>query len=274
MSRVTIGPVPGLKRALWETMPGPTRRIYLLITMRRFSMRRPLESLRYLLHGRETDNFTYPIGNREELIDFVSGIAEAPRNRVAGYFAELEEDSTLLSWLRDRLATRKDRPSEPHYGRRIVWYALARLSRPQLIVETGVHDGLGSAVLLRALDQNGTGRLCGMDIKPGSGWMIPANLRGRFDFKLGPSLTSISALEGPVDMFLADSDHRYEYERAEYEAVSPKLASTATLISDTAQDGNALRDFATARQRQFSFCREVSQKHWYPGAGIGISLPN
>lgn len=266
--------MPGLKRAVWARMPGSARRIYIVITMRRFSGKRPLEALHYLRHGRETDNFTYPIGNREELVDFVSVIAEAPRDHVARYFAELETDTQLASWLRERLASRRDRLSEPHYGRRIVWYSLARLTRPDLIVETGVHDGLGSAILLRALDRNGSGRLCGMDINSTSGWLIPSELRDRFDLKLGPSLASMSALEGQVDMFIHDSDHRYEYEWAEYETISPKLGSRAVLISDTAQDSDALRDFAKARQRQFSFCREVSRNHWYPGAGVGISLPH
>jgi hypothetical protein len=254
-------------------MPAPARRLYVLVTQRHLSVRRPVEALRYLHQGREVDNFTYPISNREELVDFVSGVTQTTRIRISALFAELEGDSTLLSQLREGLKTRKDRSSEPHYGRRIVWYALARLLRPRLIVETGVHDGLGSAVLLRAIDQNGVGRLLGMDIRPDSGWLIPFELRDRFDFKLGPSLASIAALDRPVNMFVADSDHRPEYESAEYEAVLPQLASGAVLISDTAWYGDELKNFAEVHHRQFSYCREVSRNHWYPGAGVGISLP-
>jgi len=268
----TIGDVAGLRATIRGLTPRPARRIAVLIQMRHHVVRRPRESLNYVLRGRETINFTYPISNRDELVDFVAGLTGDPR--AAGYFSELEQDSELAGWLREGLATRKDREKEPYFGRRVVWYALVRLRKPRLVVETGVHDGLGSAVILRALERNGKGRLLGMDISPTSGWLIPLQLRDRFDFQLGPSLASIETLVQPVDIFLHDSDHRYAYETAEYVAVAPKLTKAGTLISDNAHACDALKDYATRSQRRFGFCRELSAHHWYPGAGVGVAVPD
>jgi len=263
--------VPGLKRAVWERMPGSAQRLYMLVRMRRYSAKRPFEAMRYLRRGRETDNFLYPIANRDELLALTCRVTRASPDRVGGYFKELEEDSELREWLRGGLATRADRSGEPHYGRRIVWYALVRHLRPARMVETGVHDGLGSSVLLRALERNATGHLYGMDTWPKSGWLIPSPLRSRFDLMLGSSLHSIGDLSEPLDLFVHDSDHRYEYEIAEYQAVAAKLAPDAMLISDNAHYGDALKNFAGTHGRPFLYCRELSRNHWYPGGGIGVS---
>src|SRR5207237_437884 len=83
---------------------------------------------------------------------------------------ELEDDADLRHGIERRLRKRGDHNRRVGYGRRLGWYAIARLVQPQLIVETGIHDGLGSAVLLRALQQNAAegndGRLLAFDIRP------------------------------------------------------------------------------------------------------------
>ena len=52
------------------------------------------------------------------------------------------------------LRTNPKRDDEPRYGYRYMYYAVVRLMRPKVVVEIGNHDGLGSAVLLRALERN------------------------------------------------------------------------------------------------------------------------
>jgi hypothetical protein len=65
----------------------------------------------------------------------------------------------------------------------VAWYAVVRALKPQLIVETGIKQGLGSLVLLAALERNagegGSGRLISFDIDPFSGWVVPQRLRAR-----------------------------------------------------------------------------------------------
>jgi predicted O-methyltransferase YrrM len=239
--------------------------------------RRPVEAIRYLLHERETSNFTYDISNREELCQFVAHVTGSSAEQVDRIFAELEEDLVFRDLLHNALRTRKDRHPFPRYGRRVVWYAIVRLAKPALVVETGVHDGLGSAVLLRALWRNQSegapGRLIGTDIDPTSGWLVPKELRRDYRLIVGDSLHTLSELSAPVDLFIHDSDHRYEYEMAEYMTVASKLEATGLLISDNAHSCKALQDYSHVVRRAYSYCREVSAGHFYPGGGVGISSP-
>jgi hypothetical protein len=163
------------------------------------------------------------------------------------------------------------------YGRRAAWYAVVRALRPAVVVESGVHDGLGSAVVLRALERNAEeghdGSLIGIDIDPSSGWLVPPDLQARFKLQIGDSLTTLKALptEPGIQIFIHDSDHRYDHEWSEYEIVESAAGPHMTLISDNAHAESALLDFARVRGRPYGYCAEVSIGHFYPGAGIGIS---
>src|SRR5207302_11039577 len=102
---------------------------------------------------------------------------------------ELEDDADLRHSIERRLRKRGNHNRRVGYGRRLGWYAIARLVRPQLIVETGIHDGLGSTVLLRALQRNAEdgndGRLLAFDIRPDVGWLVEDGLRDRYDVRIG-----------------------------------------------------------------------------------------
>ncbi len=199
--------------------------------------------------GRELDNFTYEIANEAELarfLDVAVGIAAADAAR---YIAELQGDSQLRGAIEATLRGRSDRNRTMPYGRRLGWYAIVRARKPKLVVETGVHDGLGSAVLLRALarnaDEGHEGVLVSYDTNRNSGWLIPAFVRSRYQLEIAPAPDAfVETLRGrPVDFFIHDSDHRYEHETAEFEAIWPLAAADAVLLSDNAHAGTAFRDF-------------------------------
>jgi hypothetical protein len=125
-----------IRRVVRTITPAPARRQARLVFAKRRIVgvyggirRSPTESLRSLLFDHELDNFTYQIANP----------------------AELAQDREVARAIGSRLARRTDRNRSMPFGRRLGWYAIARLRRPGLIVETGVHDGLGSTALLRAL---------------------------------------------------------------------------------------------------------------------------
>jgi predicted O-methyltransferase YrrM len=164
------------------------------------------------------------------------------------------------------------------YGRRLGWYAIARATKPRTIVETGVHDGLGSTVLLRALERNAAegrpGSLISFDPVPSAGWLIPSSLRVQHQLVEGPAPDLFTAVlrDRQVDMFIHDSDHRYEHETAEFESILDFVAPGAVLLSDNAHAGTALRDFCERHNLSFRFFREAPRQHWYPGAGIGLAL--
>jgi hypothetical protein len=108
-------------------------------------------------------------------------------------------------------------------------YALARLVRPQHVLEVGVSSGVSSAYMLRALQRNRRGTLHSIDLPshprrgtpgphaswtlpPGRapGWAIPLRLRDRWSLSLGDKseLVPQLALELPrVDLFFYDVPH-------------------------------------------------------------------
>lgn len=239
--------------------------------------RTPVQSARYLLMDREVDNFTYDIANKNELAGFLADFLALGSDAVLALIEELDGDMELRAELRRGLEGRRDRNRRMPFGRRLGWYAVVRARRPRLVVETGVHDGLGSTALLRALERNAEegspGALVSFDINRNCGWLIPSRLRTHHRIVIGDAVSGLtSTLDRPVDLFIHDSDHRYEYELAELETVAATAGAAETVyMSDNAHVTTALKDFAEAQGLQFGFWREKPAHHFYPGAGIGIA---
>jgi Methyltransferase domain len=200
---------------------------------------------------------------------------DRPRDEIAAYVREPKADTGFVDELARRLASRADRNDEPRFGRRLGWYALVRALRPELVVETGVHDGLGSALLLLALRRNGTGRLLGFDIDAASGWLVPDELRDRYELVIGDiGETLPRALDGErVGLFVHDSLHTYEHERFELELALGHADDRLVLASDNAHATTALANVCAEHGLRFALFRERPRDHFYPGAGLGLGLP-
>jgi predicted O-methyltransferase YrrM len=250
------------------------RKLRLLSAYPRAVAQRPRAALRYLFRDREFTNLTYEIANEDELVRFVAATLGRPLEEIAAFVAEPRTDDRLLLPLRGTLAERSDRNDEPLFGRRLAWYALVRALKPALVVETGVHDGLGSALLLRALELNGTGRLIGLDVDPASGWLVPADARTRYELVIGDVRETLPAtLEGlSVDLFIHDSLHTYEHELFELRLALERGADDVVLVSDNAHATSALSDVCVEHGLSFALFLERPRGHFYPGAGVGVGL--
>ncbi len=232
-------------------------------------------SLSWLVHNRETTNFTYDLDpvNRDHLCWFVSAVTGAEIGQVRSWMTELETDEAFHAALTSRLSTNPTRrvcATEPHLARRYGWYAIVRAVQPDNVVETGTHLGLGSCVLAAALLRNGHGRLTTIDIDADSGHLIDAPWASVIDRRVGSSLDELATMHD-VDMFLHDSLHTYEYETKELAAVGPNLRSDAILLSDNAHDSSALSHWAEQNGRRYLFFKEQPLNHWWPGDGIGVA---
>lgn len=274
-----------VRRIARAIAPAPVRRhVRLLPAKRRIVAtyggirRSPRLALRYLLFDHELDNFTYRIANTAELADFLADVLETDAATVRRYIDELAGDRELAGALGARLADRPDRNRSMPFGRRLGWYAIVRARRPQLVVETGVHDGLGSTALLRALQRNRAegfaGDLVSFDIRPGVGWLIPDWLRDHHRLVIGDSNTTLPATLGyqRIDMFIHDSDHRYAHESAEFESIAHRASPRAVFLTDNAHASSAFSDFCDRRGLMFRYWGEVPREHFYPGAGIGMTV--
>lgn len=238
-------------------------------------------SARWLFTSREHHNYTYDLTrlSREHLAWFVSVICDVPVNRIKYYLGEIESDDDLrrhIEWTTAVSARRGLADRRVRYARRIGWYAIVRAKRPTHIVETGVDKGLGTCVLASALLRNAEdgapGRVTSLDINPEAGYLARAQPWAEVvDLAIGDSLASIKALQTPVDMFLHDSDHSVAHERREFQAVEPKLAPGALLLTDNVTVTNVLAEHAERTGRRFLAYRETPARHWFPGDGIGVA---
>jgi hypothetical protein len=114
-------------------------------------------------------------------------------------------------------------------------YGLTRRLRPELAIETGVGYGITSALVLLAMERNGSGRLASIDLPPLSdptgrwtGRVVPERLRPRWKLLLGSSrrrLRDILDRGEPVGLFVCDSANVYTLQRFEIDTVYPRLAA-------------------------------------------------
>lgn len=232
-------------------------------------------SLDWLVRNRETTNYTYDLDplNVDQLCWFVSAATGAEIKEVRTWAQELEQDEELAAALTKRLSsnpTWRVCATEPHWARRLGWYAIVRAVQPDRVVETGTHLGLGSCVIAAALLRNGHGRLTTIDIDSDAGHLITEPWAGVIDRRIGSSLTELAAMRD-VDIFLHDSWHTYDYETRELAAVEANLRPRAIVLSDNAHDSAALSDWAERTGRHYLFFKEQPRDHWWPGDGIGVA---
>jgi predicted O-methyltransferase YrrM len=146
-------------------------------------------------------------------------------------------------------------------------YALVRYFRPAVVVETGVHAGRSSAMILRGLADEEFGQLYSIDFpnlsyevdKPGVvhhdrlptglgvGYAIPDELRSRWSLIIGDASVELPLLfqrTGNVDMFFHDSMHTYSHMMMEFRIAWSSLNQGGLLVSDDADWNDSLRDFA------------------------------
>ncbi len=201
-----------------------------------------------LLTGRTQawSNFYVASSSHTVELDFCCEVSACPTASVERTFAELDDDREFVANLRRSYGhIRPDSPIAFNLGRLKVWYVIVRLLKPNLVMETGVHDGLSSALILRALERNERGSLVSIDLPSvdlppgvnGAGWLVPAQLRSRWILHAGDSrelLPRLAPQYAPIDIFIHDSDHSPEFQRFEYETVRPFLQDPGLLLTDDA----------------------------------------
>jgi predicted O-methyltransferase YrrM len=235
----------------------------------------------WLFRSRENANFTYALTERCQIY-FAAGLSallgERPQT-IRKYMDEIQQDAEFSHHIRTLqrehpLRYRTD--PEPSVGRRMVWYAIVRMTKPALVVETGVDQGMGAVVLCAALKRNAAeghpGEYRGTDIDLQAGYFLKGEYAKFGRVLFGDSLQSLAGLSN-IDVFINDSDHSAEYEAAEYEMIRDKLAPGAILLGDNAHVTSKLAEFSLRNGRRFIFLAEEPADHWYRGGGIGVSVP-
>ena len=116
-------------------------------------------------------------------------------------------------------------------------YALVRLRKPDVVVETGVANGESTYFLLSALERNGHGRLISIDVASDVGSIVPREDRGRWTLivlsrPFSRSFRREFAHLAPFDIFIHDSCHDYRWQSLEYSLALDRLRHDGMLLSD------------------------------------------
>jgi hypothetical protein len=231
--------------------------------------------------SREDTNYTYDLTEDSilNLAHTVSVVTGADLPTVTGYIAEARSDAALAETVIGAVRRSKFRfvaDARCQFGRRLGWYALVRILKPRVVVETGVDKGLGALLLCAALLKNRAegreGKYYGTDINPEAGWLLRPPYSELGTILYGDSVRSLSDFPDAIDLFINDSDHSAEYEYREYKAVAGKLSDNAVLLGDNSHVSPMLARFAAESGMRFLYFHEVPKNHWYPGSGIGIAF--
>ena len=131
-------------------------------------------------------------------------------------------------------------------------YLACRLVAPETVIETGVAYGVSAAFMLKALQQNGRGRLHSVDLPPLRreyerfwGVAVPEDLRQGWRLHRGASRRVLPGLlreAGPVGLFVHDSLHTRRNMRREFDAAWPSLSPGGLLLADDVERNSAFAD--------------------------------
>lgn len=234
-------------------------------------------SLRDLLKLAARPYYIKPYLARREQVDFVAAVTGADRAALVALEREFYGKHDFRTRLNAALLEKRGTILGPGALSGAGYYMLVRTLRPALMIETGVFDGITTAVILQAMHDNGHGSLVSIDLPavseikdstkgmptgqlpPGClpGWIIPDELRGRHELLLGDSralLPKALAEKGIVDLFFHDSLHTDAHMTFEYLAAWPRIREGGVLLSDDIFSWGGKNAF-------FRFCRQNGQEY-------------
>lgn len=185
------------------------------------------------------------------------------------YWGDLQADRAFLQKLNEKVQGVPEfsgvvfRHVDDLRAYRNLLYLFARVTRPEVMVETGVQNGFGSAFLLQALAHNGAGTLLSIDLPPvekrilqqgtrglpigkSPGWVIPDDLRDRNQLVLGPAEKLLPCFldeHGQIDAFLHDSDHAYPHMMFEMGLAWRFLKPGGWILADNIEQNLAFAHF-------------------------------
>jgi predicted O-methyltransferase YrrM len=209
---------------------------------------------------------------------FISAITGASARQLREFLGEPIRTPEFAARLREASAAFRELKiySADLYAKKVLLqYIAIRAFQPEIVVETGLANGVSSAYILLALQKNERGALYSVGLddpqylpagKP-LGWIVPASLNSRWNLLIGDSRALLPTLLeklGTIDVFIHDSLHTYDHMLWEYRTAFPYLRSGGLLFSDDAAWNSAFSEF----------CHEVAAKRGRILRGVGFLKKN
>jgi len=196
--------------------------------------------------------------HKKSFLRRLSDLAGASPGEFSAYMSESApvKEKIKASW--EALPSKPGRTGMMDFTSAETIYALVRLLKPLKVTETGVANGISSFFILSAMEKNARGKLVSVDYVPEggpaflpegrlAGWLVPEELRGRWEFISGRTSEKLPPLldrDGEIDIFIHDSEHTYENMKFEYGAAWPHLKEGGLLLSDDTGFNPAFGEFA------------------------------
>lgn len=140
-------------------------------------------------------------------------------------------------------------------------YASILALRPNVVVETGIANGISTNVMMKALEITG-GTLHSFDVDPKTANVYVGN--GKWEFHLLQGnlkrtfLHKIAEL-GEIDYWIHDSNHGFSWQSFEYAAAIKALSTRGMLVSDDI-DASTAWGLMDKSSFDFSICVSDSRK--------------
>lgn len=180
----------------------------------------------------------------------------------------------------ERVGVVYNEPSDMCETDRLMLYALVRGLRPARALEIGARWGGSARIITNAMEENGVGKLAGIDPMTSQFRSNPKDLHGRYTLIEGYSPKAIpfavEKLGGQIDFVFVDGLHIYDAAKADFEGCLPYLSSGAhVLLHDTYHQGidRAVRDVIANNPKLFD-CGFITRnpKVRLPVSGQGLRL--
>lgn len=234
--------------------------------------------LTYVLFDPETESFSFDLDNEPELIAALAVALGRPPDELARYADETRRDPELNELLTRHVRWRFDVKRRLPLGNRLAWYVIARALKPELVVETGIYLGLGSLVLLRALERNrqqgSPGELTSFDTNPRAGSLVRDEVRGGWHRLVGSTRELLlPAIEGRhVNMLFQDTPHTEENQRFEFGAALSHAAPHLVLVDGSGGIAPTLEALCAERGGAYHRAPLRSRDHIYPAEEIRFAV--
>jgi hypothetical protein len=234
----------------------------------------------YVLFDPELESFSFELADERGVLAALAVALECPEGELVRFAAETHTDPELNARLRRHVRWRMDFKRHMPIGSRLAWYVTTRVLKPELVVETGIYMGLGSLVLLRALERNAEeghpGDLMSFDTNPLAGMLVRKELHGRWHRVVGSTHMALpSALRGRrVGMLLHDTAHTEETQRLEFETALAHAAPRLVLVDGSGGYVPTLKELCQERGGTYHRVHLRSQAHVHPGSEYRFALFN
>jgi hypothetical protein len=276
--------IEGIKKSLpthrWRSLRRATNRLRWLLKLRLLRiyqfpvLSRPVRALQYVLWDPEVESFSYDLDNLDELSRFMASLLQVDREKVAAWIDEAQTDPILTRDRGFRWSSKRHQP----LGNRLMWYILVRSMRPKLVVEAGVHDGLGSEVLLCALRRNQQdgfpGRLISFDIHEDTGWLVAPELRQDWQIVVDSTTTGMEpVLKGlEVDLFIHETPHTEQIIGSELSTVLRHAGPRLMFVDSGGHVAPTLRNECERQGITHHYFLDQPKNHVVKSHGTGFAM--